>query len=183
MTEFLFLGNLMRQKGVLVLLDACSILRKNNQSFKCHFVGANSEDLPRTEIDGKIHELQLHDCVVMHGPMYGADKETMLQQIHIMVFPSFYHNECFPLVLLEAMKNKMAIISTNEGAIPDMVLQNNNGLLVEKENAQALANAMQVFIDSPHLAAEMGHAGFEHYQSNFTADIFINTLRSILADA
>ncbi len=180
MTEFLFLGNLMRQKGVLVLLDACSILRKNNQSFKCHFVGACSEDLPLSEIDSKIQELQLHENVVMHGPMYGQDKEAILQKQYIMVFPSFYHNECFPLVLLEAMKNNMAIISTDEGAIPDMVLQNKSGLLVEKENAQGLAKAMQSFIDFPHLATQMGQAGFEHYRTNYTSEIFTSKLINIL---
>lgn len=182
MTDFLFLGNLMRQKGVLTLLDACAILKRNNQSFQCHFVGATSKDLPQTEIKSKIDELELHKCIIMHGPMYGDDKEAMLQKHHIMVFPTFYHNECFPLVLLEAMKNKMAIISTREGAIPDMVIQGQTGLLVDKENASNLAEAMQTFIDFPNLAEQMGKAGFEHYLANYTEERFISTIQSILSE-
>lgn len=173
----------MRQKGVLTLLDACAILKNRNQSFKCHFVGAASKDLPQSEIDSKIQELNLHDCVVMHGPMYGEEKEAILQKQYIMVFPSFYHNECFPLVLLEAMKNKMPIISTREGAIPDMVIDGQSGILVERENATALAQAMQKFIDSIYLASKMGKAGFEHYRNNFTEDTFVNNILSILSKA
>lgn len=183
MTEFLFLGNLMRQKGVLTLLDACSLLKNKNQVFKCHLVGAESKDLPLSEIDNKIQEFQLHNCVTMHGPLYGTAKETMLQKLRIMVFPSYYHNECFPLVLLEAMKNKMAIISTREGAIPDMVIDGHTGILVKKDNATELAQAMQMFIDSTEITEKMGKAGFEHYRNNFTEEIFINTIHSILSRA
>lgn len=180
MTEFLFLGNLMRQKGVLTLLDACAILKNRNQSFKCHFVGAASKDLPQSEIDSKIQELNLHDCVVMHGPMYGEEKEAILQKQYIMVFPSFYHNECFPLVLLEAMKNKMPIISTREGAIPDMVIDGQSGILVEKKKSDELAVAMQQFIDRPTLSQNMGLQGFEHYRTHYTSEIFTSKLINIL---
>lgn len=59
----------------------------------------------------------LEGMVVYHGRKYGKDKEAFLNGAEIFVFPTFYHNECFPLVLLEAMEHGVACISTTEGGI------------------------------------------------------------------
>lgn len=47
------------------------------------------------------------------------------------MFPTYYHNECFPLVLLEAMQHGLPCISTNEGAISDIVDDGVTGYIVE----------------------------------------------------
>ena len=73
------------------------------------------------------------------GPKFGAQKSAILQHADIFVFPTYYPNECFPLVLLEAMQQHLPIISTHEGGIPEMVMQGRNGMLVEASDKTALA--------------------------------------------
>lgn len=180
MFEFLFLGNLMMEKGVLVLLDACAELRRREADFVCHFVGAASKDISMAQMEEYVVERQLQNVVRVHGPLYGEDKENMLQQVGALVFPTFYHNECFPFVILEAMKAGLPVISTEEGAIPDMVHEGKTGLLVERSNAGALADAMQRFISEPVLAAEMGACGRALYAEKFTREIFVENVRTLL---
>ncbi len=180
MFEFLFLGNLMMEKGVLVLLDACAELQRRGASFVCHFVGAASKDISMAQMEEYVKERQLQNVVRVHGPLYGEEKESMLLQVGALVFPTFYHNECFPFVILEAMKAGLPVISTEEGAIPDMVLEGKTGWLVERCNAGALADVMLKFISEPALASEMGTRGRELYAEKFTRAIFVENVRALL---
>ena len=180
MFEFLFLGNLMMEKGVVVLLDACAELQRREASFVCHFVGAASKDISMAQMEAYVKERQLQNVVRVHGPLYGEEKERMLQQVGALVFPTFYHNECFPFVVLEAMKAGLPVISTEEGAIPDMVLEGKTGWLVERCHTGALADAMLKFISAPSLASEMGARGKALYAEKFTRDIFVENVRSLL---
>ena len=180
MFEFLFLGNLMVEKGVLVLLQACEELRKECPDFICHFVGAASMDMGLEEFRALVTERQLQNNVRVHGPLYGDDKDAMLGKVGALVFPTYYHNECFPFVILEAMKAGLPVISTEEGAIPDMVLSGESGLLVARKDSAALATAMRSLMENPQLALKMGACGKAHYEARFKTEHFINTVRDLL---
>lgn len=180
MFEFLFLGNLMVEKGVLVLLQACGELKKVNQDFVCHFVGAAGKELSPEQFETLVTERNLQEQVKVHGPLYGAEKEAMLEKVGALVFPTYYHNECFPFVILEAMKAGLPVISTEEGAIPDMVLHGENGLLVVRKDAVALAAAMQRLAENRELAAKMGASGKELYEKRYKAEHFIDAVRNLL---
>lgn len=180
MFEFLYLGNLMVEKGVLVLLQACEELRRECPEFICHFVGAASMDMGLDEFRAQVAERQLQGNVIVHGPLYGADKEAMLSRVGALVFPTYYHNECFPFVILEAMKAGLPVISTEEGAIPDMVVNGESGLLVARKDCTALAGAMRSLMENRQLALKMGACGKEHYEARFKTEHFINTVRDLL---
>ncbi|MBE6417298.1 MAG: glycosyltransferase family 4 protein [Akkermansiaceae bacterium] len=181
MINFLFISNLIEEKGILVLLDACYKLKEKQLPFLCHLVGAETKTLTAQVLQKIINSKQLQDVTKYYGPIFGTDKESIYKASDVMVFPTFYHNECFPLVILEGMKHRLPIISTHEGAIPDMILNKKNGVLIERQNATALATAMEQFIQHPHLVQEMGNFAFQHYNDNFTENIFINNIIDILS--
>ncbi len=182
MFRFLFLGNLMEEKGILVLLDACSELKQRGKHFMCTFVGA-AKDVALHEMKEHVKQRRLEDCVMIYGPAYGEEKAKILEEVDALVFPTFYHNECFPFVILEAMQQALPVISTSEGAIPDMVIHEQTGILVERRNVSALSSAMLWLIDNPHLAKEMGKAGKDLYNQSFTEERFIDTVYHILENA
>lgn len=183
MLQFIFLGNLLIEKGPLVLLNACNILHEKGLPFHCHIVGAPTSEINLQELSRRISEKGLSDRVTLHGAQYGANKERILQKADVMVFPTFYHNECFPLVLLEGMKHRLVLISTAEGAIPDIIQNGVNGLIIEKNNTQALANAMQQLIESPETVQKMRQSAQEAYQTQFSDSLFIERLSRILSEA
>ncbi|WP_282132737.1 glycosyltransferase family 4 protein [Cellulophaga baltica] len=177
--KFLFLSNMMEEKGVLELLKACSILKKEGYPFNCDFIGAWS-DITEDVFMHTIHSLSLENNVTFHGKKYNQDKVEFFETSDVFVFPTYYHNECFPLVLLEAMQFGLPIISTPEGAIEEIVLNNATGLIIEQQNVDALAKAMKFMLKNPSIRKQYGLAGKKRFQENFTLDIFEKKISFIL---
>lgn len=112
--------------------------------------------------------------------MDGKDKEAFLNAADIFVFPTFYHNECFPLVLLEAMEHGVACISTTEGGIPDIIDNGKTGFLVPKHDVAALADKILLLLSNPDLRCNMGKAGRVKFEKEFTLNVFENRMTWIL---
>ena len=98
------------------------------------------------------------------------------------LFPTFYHNECFPLVLLEAMEHGLPCISTTEGGIPGIVDDGKTGFLVPKHDAVALADKIEMFIRDTDLRHKMGSAGREKFEREFTLEVFEKRMVEILSN-
>ena len=179
--NILFLSNMREEKGVYTLLEACSILEKKKLSFSCHFVGKWS-DIAQEVFYSKIKEYGIFNCVKAYGAKYGSDKLIYFKQASLFVFPTFYHNECFPVVLLEAIEQGLACIATNEGGIPDVIDEGITGYIVEKKNAIVLADKIEFLIKNPNLCRKMGEAGKKKFLEKFTLDKFENRLKDILLD-
>lgn len=178
--HFLFLGNLIPEKGVLLLITACKILAEKNYNFFCIIAGNNSNLLSKEQLEKSIQENGISNQVKAIGPRYGNSKEELLDSVDVLVLPTMYGNECFPLVLLEAMQHSLPIISTPVGAIPDLVTEGENGFLIPENNPIALAEAMAKMIRNPQTAHEMGLKGYDRFMKNYTSRQFEHNLLNIL---
>jgi glycosyltransferase involved in cell wall biosynthesis len=177
--QLLFLSNLIESKGVYVLLEAIEILQTKQVSFHCSFVGGIG-DVSEVQFIDNVQELNIEDRVSYLGKRYRKEKEIIYQQADVFVLPTFYGNECFPLVLLEAMQFSLPVVSTFEGGIPDVVEDGVTGFLVPQKNAQALADKLEILINNPEMRQQMGDVGREKYEKEFTLTTFENTLTNIL---
>lgn len=177
--KLLFLSNLIKSKGVFILLDALKILKEKGVEFYCNLVGGEG-DISCKELNERLHFLNIEDQVFYLGKKYNEDKFNIFQSSDIFVFPTFYHNECFPLVLLEAMQFNLPIISTNEGGISDIVKNGETGLIVENKNPHQLAEKISWLIDNPQKASLMGKKGQDCFIKNYTITVFENRLINIL---
>jgi len=177
--NILFLSNMMKEKGVWDMLDACQILKSSGKQFKCHFVGKwsdISEDDFNAAISNNVRDL--NDQVVAYGGVYGEEKEMFWSKADLFVLPT--HNECFPLVLLEAMQHGISCVATDEGAIADIIENGKTGFIVPKNNPQALAEKIAYMIDNPQQCQAMGKAGLQKYQAKLTQEKFENNMKEIL---
>jgi len=178
--RFLFLSNMMLQKGVLMLLKACFHLKNRNLSFECHFVGAWS-DVSETDFRKRVDEYDISEHILTHGKKYGNDKVAYLKNADVFVFPTHY--DCFPLVLLEAMQYSLPIISTVEGGIPSIVVDGETGVLIPRKNDLKLADTMEKFILKPDDGIHMGQAGRKRYEEMFTLPVFESNFIDIMQKA
>lgn len=179
--NILFLSNMIKEKGVWDLVEACAILQKKGKPIKCHFVGKWS-NITEDRFKDVINKQNLKECVFAHEAKYDNEKDAFLQKADIFVFPTYYDNECFPLVLLEAMEQSLPCISTNEGGIPGIIEEGKTGFIVEKHSPQQLAEKIEYLIDHPMICAEMGKAGKEKFQREFTLEKFENRMKDILKE-
>jgi glycosyltransferase involved in cell wall biosynthesis len=177
--QILFLSNLLESKGVYVLLKACKQLKEKELSFHCTFVGGEA-DITAFELEQKIDQLDVGEKVTYAGRKYDEEKEAIFAKSDIFVFPTYYDNETFGLVNLEAMQAKLPVISTPEGGILDVVEDGETGFLVPQKDAEALADKLEELIKDPQKRKEMGQKGFEKYQRAFTLQAFEERFTDIL---
>lgn len=178
--EILFLSNMMREKGVFTLLEACKLLYAKGIKFKMVFVGA-WVDISEAEFQEFVWLNKLKERVFCVGNKYNEEKSAYCKSADVFVFPTFYRNEVFPLAVLEAMQYGLPVISTREAGIPDIVSENITGYLIGKNDVNALADKMQYLIENPEVRRRMGIAARRKFEEFYTLEIFERNFINILA--
>lgn len=178
--RLLFLSNLIESKGVLVLLDALKVVTEKGCRVVCDFVGGETAEMDARRFDEEVARRQLQHVAVYHGKKYGADKETYWGRADIFVFPTFYPNECFPLVLLEAMQHALPCISTREGAIPEIIADGRTGLLVDRKSVDELADAIIRLAGDTTARMTMGEAARKAFEQHYRLEDFERKMCAIL---
>src|SRR5690606_37040215 len=133
------LSNLLETKGPLLLLDALQTLRHRKVAFKATFAGAPSSGITRDALLARIETLGMTDLVTYVGAVHGRDKEQLFASHDVFVLPTWA--DAFPLVVIEAMRHGLAVVSTREGAIPD-ILDEDAGILIEPRDSTALVESL-----------------------------------------
>ena len=93
----------------------------------------------------------------------------------IFVFPSYYR-EGVPRVLLEAMALKKPIVTTDSVGCREAVDDGINGFLVPVRDGNAVAEKIELLIQSPDLRCKMGNAGFEKARQEFEEKLIVEAL-------
>lgn len=172
----LFLSNYKVLKGVLLLIDVLQSMKAKGEIFAARLVGSPG-DLSITDLEIYIKNKGIEECVQVVGPLYGEDKKLEFLKADVFVFPTLF--EAFGIVNLEAMQYSLPIVSTNEGAIPDIIIDGETGFLITPGNKEQLQNKLELLIKNPKLRQKMGAQGRMRYYDFFTEQQFENNLRSV----
>lgn len=148
---------------------------------KLYTIGKYEEAIK--EIITEINKLRRVNYANYRGRRYGNEKSVIFATSDIFVFPTYYTNECFPLVLLEAMMHSLPIVSTNEGGISDIVENAVTGLIARKQSPEDLADKISHLLDNPTFAREMGREGRKRYLELFTINKYEDRIKEILENA
>ena len=158
---FLCVGRLSGEKAHLVLLDAFEQVRAHHPD--ALLVLAGDGDL-RAAIEARINALDLRDAVRITGWIGSDQVMRELQDCHVLVQPSFI--EGLPVVIMEAMAQRRAVISTFVAGIPELVIPDENGWLVPAGTIEELAQAMENSITLPQTKMRaMRNAAFDRVRA------------------
>jgi glycosyltransferase involved in cell wall biosynthesis len=144
----LFVGTLSQHKGLFFLLDAYKKLKSPPPLV---LIGIVAPDTPETYPEGVT---VLREA--SHPTVMAAWERSLFG-----VVPSMWPDP-LPNVVLEGMSKSKAVIGSNAGGIPDMILDHKTGRLVNIGDVDALAQAMQDLCNDPPLCAAMGTAARLH---------------------
>ncbi len=156
----LSVGQLVERKGFIPLIRACQSLKQQGYEFSCQIVGRGPQ---QAELQALITQLALDDTVTLCGALRHEEVIERYQQATLFVLPCLQSKDGnldgIPNVLAEAMAMQVPVISTRVSAIPELVTDQVNGLLVPPEDPVALAAAMTRLLDEPALREELGDNG------------------------
>ncbi len=145
--RIVYVGRLAAAKGVLETVEAVRILRDRGIDIYLRIAGSGPAE---GEITQAIEANRLGDRTALVGAVFGSAKKQLWQQADVLAFPT-YHREGLPYALLEAMADSVVPVVSPVGAIPDVVQNEVNGLLVPARDAPALANALERLASDPPL--------------------------------
>ena len=170
-----FLGQLGQRKGSADLLAALVSL-----SQLPGWTATLAGDGPVAETRKQVESAGLSARVHVPGWISTAQRAALLNQTDMLVLPSYAEN--LPMVVLEAFAHGVPVISTPVGAIPEVVLPERNGLLVEPGDVTALATAIRRLIEAPDLRMRMGEAARQDHSAKFEMNRYLLRLSELWID-
>ena len=174
-------GRLIAKKGFAELIRACALLAERGKLFRCEIIG---EGPLENELRAQIDQLNLQNRFVLSGAKPQREVRQHLAAASVFVLPSVLDPEGgmdnLPTVIMEAMATGLPVISTNIAGIPEMVVQNETGFLVQPADPIALAKAIEDVIDDRLLAQRLGEAGHQRAQELFSVEKNVRELCALL---
>lgn len=154
-------------KGVEYFLRALVLVSKRFPAARYLIVGCSYFDANyKTSLQKLAEDLNLSDRVIFTGER--RDIPELLQEVDLSVLPSL--SEGFSNSLLEAMAAQLAVVTTDVGGNPEIVIHGKTGLLVPPRDFEALGYAINRMLEYPDIAREFGRAGYERVASNFSLE-------------
>ena len=178
--HILFLSNFLEEKGAMQVLNAAKILLEKTGEFDLTLVGDWLDSRFKIRLISYFNSLDWKNKVHIIGPLYGEEKALIFQNSDILVFPTYYRNECFPLTILEAMSLGLAIVASKEGAIPEMLTDGETGILVEARDPEMIAEKLLMLIQNINFREKLGAAAREEFLKKFTLGKFENNFLQII---
>ncbi|WP_083198153.1 glycosyltransferase family 4 protein [Pararhizobium polonicum] len=147
--RILFLGRVGARKGVPQLVEALSMLPKND-NWRATIAGDGDVEEMRQEIERR----GLSDLVALPGWVGPDDVAKLLAESDVLVLPSFDEN--LPMSVIEGMAAGLAVIATPVGAVEDIIIDRETGLLVPTGDSKAIAASIQFLLDQPQAREALG---------------------------
>lgn len=157
--RFLYIGRVMKEKGVDELFTAMERLHAEGAPCELHVLGGYEEDY-----ESRISVCEAAGWLHYHG--YQTDVRPFIADCHCSVLPSYH--EGMSNVNLECASMGRPLITSRIHGCMEAVEEGKSGLLCERQNADSLYEAMKTFISLPHeQKAAMGLAGRKHMEEVF----------------
>lgn len=172
---FLFLGALIKRKGVMDLLQATKqLVNEGVTSFKVLIAGGGEEEQLLKQY---VTENKISDYVEFLGWVGNDDKPGLFEKSDVLVLPSY--NEGLPIAILEAMSYGLPIISTNVGSISEAVIDGKNGYLFTPGNIDILQELMKNFVCDKSLWKKFSQKSKSISKLKFSEDTFFEKIENI----
>lgn len=165
--KVVFTARMVKEKGIIELIEAAERLRKDYEGkvefWLCGRLAANADAISREELES------LCDGRYIKWLDFQKDIKSILEQCHIMAFPSYYR-EGVPKSLIDACAIGRPIVTTNSIGCKDAVDDGVNGFLVPVRDSEALAQKLRILIEDKALRIKMGRASREKAEREFSLE-------------
>jgi len=181
----LFVGRLIRVKGVYYLIKALPKVLKQHPKTKLLIVGSGPEKRRLIQLCA---ELEIINSVVFINEVLQKDLISLYSMADLLVLPSIIdvtgETEGLGVVLLEAMACRVPVIGSDVGGIKDIIIDGETGLLSEQKNHDSLAEKIIQLLSDEQLRKKVIENGFKLVKEKFTwkviSDRFMNVYMEVI---
>ncbi|MDY0360335.1 MAG: glycosyltransferase [Desulforegulaceae bacterium] len=175
---YLAVGNPRPEKGFEDLIDAASLILKNNKNFKFKVLvaGTLNKSFYFEMLEKKIKEKKLENIVTFLG--FRSDTPDLYKAADVFVLSS--RSEGMPMVILEAMMSGLPVVATKVGGVPSTI--RDTGILTESANPQKLSEAMQEIIkNKDELGKKAENLAKKEYSIDKMTDSYLSFFKKIIS--
>ncbi len=174
---FTFIGRLLYDKGVKEFIEAAQMLKKQNQKIQFWLIGEIDRENPSAVRNDDLMKWVRDPSIHYHGATDNIRK--YIERSDCIVLPSY--REGMPRVIMEAMSMERPVITTDTAGCRETVDEKVNGYMVPVRDREALARAMNEFIQLDSVARiNMGKAGRIKVLNEFDDRIIADQLYDII---
>ena len=161
--KILVVGNVIRRKGLHVLINALRLLPP--EDYQVTVAGRlDKEPAYVQQLKKIIQGTQIEASVIFKGPIQGQALADLYQAHQVMVLPSAY--ESYGIVYVEAQQFGVPVIGTTEGAAKEIIRHGENGYLIHPEDHQALATVLRTMYEDRQLLLELSLNAWVAYEQH-----------------
>ncbi|MCH6255293.1 glycosyltransferase [Puniceicoccaceae bacterium K14] len=177
--RILFMGAVIESKGVTNILEAAVILKEKGLRFSVDIAGEFAEETYEVFSKKFVADNNLEGIVSFLGLIRGDDKWERFKNCHIFCFPTFYENEAFPVVLLEALSFSMPIVVTDWRGCPDIVTEE-NGFIVKTQNPSLIADALIKLMSNNEKLSQFAQNNRQRFLEFYTTERYYENIDNAL---
>jgi len=170
-------GQVGQWKGHDDLLAAFASVRGSFKDAELHVFGSGSPGYAE-HLKQSAARLNVSDAVTWHG--FVSDRLSIYRKIDVCVVPS-RSEDPLPTIAIESAFFGLPVIATRRGGLPEIVVHEQTGLLVDAESPDDLAAAIERLAGDPALTARLGATARDHVVERFSAPRFVSRFNELLA--
>ncbi len=174
--KIIFAGRLVKGKGLEDLFRALAELKSGGCDINLVVAG-----------DGNVMEykdlavrLGVKANVTFTGWVKRKKLDVLMRSARCLVLPSYA--EGMPMCILEAFANKLPVVATTVGAIPEMLKHGEDGYLYPAGDIEQLSSFLKIYAENKEAAIKDGLAGFKKYSEQYSESVFISETNQVIAD-
>jgi glycogen(starch) synthase len=161
--RILCLGRLVHAKGIDLAITAFALLLNRYPRLRMTIVGEGPQ---RVQLEKQAAVLGLTESVDFTGRVSPEEVPAIMNQATVVVMPS--RAEGFPMQALEAAQMARPVVATPAGGLPEAIIHEQTGLIVERENSSAIAHGVAYLLEHPEIAVSMGQAARSRVLKTFS---------------
>ncbi len=170
--QVLFLGTLIKRKGVEDLLNAIWLLKQEDKIGNMYFVIAGT-GAEKERLEKMCEKMELSAYIRFIGWVSGVQKEELFLDSQLVVLPSY--DEGLPMSMIEAMSHGIPVVATDVGDVSMAVCEGGNGFLIDPGDLRALADRIKIVSDKA-IFTKMSERSREIAGNRFSAVDFFEKL-------
>ena len=171
--NILFLGRLGERKGVYDIIKVAKQLNANKKNVKIILAGDGQIE----KVRDLVKQEKLEEIIEVKGWINSKEKEILLQKADIYILPSY--NEGLPMSILEAMSYSLPVITTEVGGIPEIIKNNENGILIKSGDIKSLEDNIIKLIEDENLRKNIGKQARKTIETKFNLENQIEKLEEL----